>query len=885
MSEDQMIRMVSDLEKIIPVKDCVGIDIPEENEICSLEIGKKSIFLRKEDINNLKRYKAEEYLLTNRSGEEIICGFLDAVVNKEIAPKFAVIVKKWSVLGNILQRYSDLSSRYSVYCVTEDKSICFLIKNKCLSDRLKEDFIKKYQLKGCKLPHRSRKESLEAVSKSIHKKFLKKKFLRNLYSVWKENRGIKNFAKAIWGIIKERTNANKFVVEEVPSDKGLDICIYDTDKECIVKSEGNIVCNTVSVVVCVYNALDDVKELLTSLWNSRSFPYDIILIDDGSEKPTKEYLEYYSKLTGCQLIRHSEPWGYTRSANDGLRRATSDYVVLLNSDTIVTSKWIEKMLEVFWRHPETGMVGPLSNSATYQNVPELHDLKSGGWAKNLLPDGFSVELMNYTLEINSAKAYPVVPALNGFCTMISRKLINEIGILDEKNFPVGYGEEVDYCLRARRAGFTLRVADDTYIFHEKSKSFGNANKKALSKQAVPYLTKKYGDMYTSIGKEFEKNEVLGNVRKHYSANVEKTLSVVEKVMGKKIGFVLLTRGGNGGANSVCQEVIGMRKLGVDAYVINSGNYKNAFSNNYPELQKYTCYYKKGSVEDLYEKTKDFDILIATIFTSVSVIREVMKKNPHLKSAYYIQDYETLFFEKEDIMYKEAYDSYSLIPNNCLFAKTNWLVNMVSDNHGIRVNKVTPSIDIRVYNPYLIKSKIRGEKINVVAMVRPRTPRRNPSGTLNVLGILKKKFEDRINIIIFGCTENELEQYKELCQFEYQNRGVLKKGDVAALMAESDIFIDMSYYQAFGRTGLEGMCYACIPVLPIEGGTDEYAVHNVNSVVIDTKDDNAVAAAVAEIINEPGKIQAMQKEAVLTARRYCVLPASWSELKILNEQCG
>lgn len=884
MSENQMINMILDLEKHIPVKECVGIDLSEENEISRLEIGQKRTFLQKEDVGNLKRYKAEAYLLTNRSGEEIICGFLDAVVKKEIAPKFAVIVKKWSVLGNILYKYSDLSSKYSVYCVEEDKSICFFIRNKCLNDRLETDFIDKYQLKFYKLQYRTWKERLEAVKENIHKKILNKKFLRNLYSVWKENRGIGNFAKAVWSIIKERISANKLDAEEIQGDAGLDICIYDTDKEGIVKSEGNIVCNTVSVVVCIYNALEDVKELLTSLWNSRSFPYEIILIDDGSEKPTKEYLEYYSKLTGCQLIRHSESWGYTKSANDGLRRATSDYVVLLNSDTIVTSKWIEKMLEVFWRHPETGMVGPLSNSATYQNVPELHDMKNGGWAKNLLPEGFNVELMNYTLEMNSAKAYPVVPALNGFCTMISRKLISEIGILDEKNFPIGYGEEVDYCLRARRAGFTLRVADDTYVFHEKSKSFGNANKKALSKQAVPYLKETYGDMYTSIGKEFEKNEILKNVRNHYSNNAEKTLNSVGKVMGKKIGFVLLTRGGNGGANSVCQEVIGMRKLGADAYVINSANYKEAFSNNYPELQKYTCYYKKGSVEDLYEKTKDFDILIATIFTSVSVIRDVMKKNPQIKPAYYIQDYEPLFFEKEDILYKEAYDSYSLIPKNCLFAKTNWLVSTVSDNHGIQVNKVTPSIDIRVYNPYLIKYKSCSDKISVTAMVRPRTPRRNSAGTLNVLGALKKKFKDKIKIVIFGCTENELEPYRKLCGFEYENLGILKKGDVAALMAKSDIFIDMSYYQAFGRTGLEGMCYGCIPVLPMEGGTDEYAIHNVNSLVVDTRDDNAVAAAVTEIMSEPGKIQSMQKEAILTARRYCVLPASWSELEILNEKC-
>ncbi len=880
MEQNEIISMVSEIEKALKIKNCVCIE-GQENEN-NTNSGINRVLLNREDMAALQQNKAEEYLLLNRSGGEIITTFLEAVVSGDISPRVAVIVKKWSVLGDIMHKYQGALKKYAIYRPVEDKSVCILIKKEYNGAICTNDIPGKYNLIQQKLPKR-KKFKLKNIKKIIRDIAIKNRFLRNLYSVWRENQSIKAFVKAIFRIIKERLTSSKAITLEVSQDEGLEMCIYDIDKESIVKPNENVKCNTVTVVVCVYNALDDVKELLTSLWNCRSFPYEIILIDDGSEAPTKEYLEYYAGLTGCQLVRHEQSWGYTKSANDGLRRAKSDYVVLLNSDTIVTSKWIEKMMEVFLRYPKTGIVGPLSNSATYQNVPHLHDFETGNWVKNTLPDGFNVELMNYTLEINSSKEYPIVPVLNGFCTMISRELMDKIGILDEEQFPIGYGEEVDYCLRARQAGYELRVADDTYIFHEKSKSFGTSNKKALSKGAAPYLTQQYGEMYTSIGREFEKNEVLMNIRNNYNTYVNKTINTIGKIKGKKIGFVLLTRGGNGGANSVCQEVIGMRKLGFDAYVVNTSNYMNDFSNNYPELKKYTYYYKKGSTEDLYEKTKDFDVLIATIFTSVAVIRDVMKMNPRIKPAYYIQDYETLFFEKEDIMYKEAYDSYTLISGNCLFAKTDWLVNTVGDNHNVKVNKVTPSIDTRLYNPYVIKEKKSGEKYTIAAMVRPRTPRRNPQGTLNVLRMLKEQFADKVEIVLFGCSDDELTVFKDICNFEYKNLGVLKKGEVADLLARADIFVDMSYYQAFGRTGLEGMCYGCIPVLPMDGGTDEYAINNVNSIVADTTKDDEVVAAVAQIINEDGKIKAMQEQAIATARRYCVLPAAWSELSVLNKQ--
>ncbi len=723
------------------------------------------------------------------------------------------------------------------------------------------------------------------VHGAMKKKARKSRTLRALYDVWRANPHILKLIKALFGILNERLQQNKSkkLLMKAGDVNNLGICIYDTDKENIVHTDKNIVCNSVAVVVCVHNALEDVKECLVSLWNCRSFPYTIIIVDDGSDEATKDYLEQFCNDTNSMLIRHEKAWGYTRSANDGLRHGRDhDYVVLLNSDTILTSGWIEKMLEVFEQYPKTGIVGPLSNSATYQSVPQLRDSKTGEWKKNELLKGFTVELMNHMIETMGECETPVVPSLNGFCTMISKSVIETVGLLDEQQFPVGYGEEVDYCLRARKAGYELRVASNVYIFHEKSKSFGSTNKKKYSQMAEPYLKETYGEMYSEIGTVLQENAALMKIRNTCNKNIYTVLSNVKNVLGKKIGFVLLTRGGNGGANSVCQEVMGMRKLGFDAYVINTLNYYNEFSANYPELKEFTLYYKKGSVDDLKKVTKDFDIIIATIFTSVKVIKQLLSVRPDLASAYYIQDDETMFFEKDDCMYDEAYKSYTLIDKNCLFAKTNWLVEDISSEHNVEVHKVQPSMDTRLYNPYVIKEKKYSGKLTMVAMVRPRTPRRNPEGTMAVLSSLKKKLGDKIEIQVFGCSDEEIKSVKGYEPFEFTNLGVLKKGDVAKALAKADMFLDMSYYQAFGRTGLEGMSYGCIPVLPIAGGTDEYAVDNVNAIVADTKNNSEVAERILDIAASPEKMVSMQKEAIKTARRYNVISASWSELLVLDK---
>jgi GT2 family glycosyltransferase len=72
----------------------------------------------------------------------------------------------------------------------------------------------------------------------------------------------------------------------------------------------------------------------------------------------------------------------------------------------------------------------------------------------------------------SLRLRPLVPTGNGFCMLLFRHVLDKIGAFDIEHFPIGYGEENDFCMRATEAGFVHLVDDATFIFHHHSRSFG-----------------------------------------------------------------------------------------------------------------------------------------------------------------------------------------------------------------------------------------------------------------------------------------------------------------------------------------------------------------------------------------------------------------------------
>ncbi|MEA2019484.1 MAG: glycosyltransferase, partial [Campylobacterota bacterium] len=281
---------------------------------------------------------------------------------------------------------------------------------------------------------------------------------------------------------------------------------------------------SVDIILPVYNALEDVKKCIDSLYDTKTYNFNLIVVDDCSDFETEKYLQEESVNKKYKLISNAENLRFTKSVNNGFKNSKADFVILLNSDTIVTKNWIEKIILCFESNKEFGIVGPLSNAASWQTVP-VRDNPAGGWLVNEIPSGYSVDKIGLLVETVSKRIYPEVPSVNGFCYAIKRDVLNTIGTLDEKYFPTGYGEEDDFSIRARNHGYKIAVVDDTYIFHAKSKSYSHETRIIFSKNGRESLDKKHGkEKIDELVSNWKNEAILPTIAK----NIESYMHISKK---------------------------------------------------------------------------------------------------------------------------------------------------------------------------------------------------------------------------------------------------------------------------------------------------------------------------------------------------------------------
>lgn len=624
--------------------------------------------------------------------------------------------------------------------------------------------------------------------------------------------------------------------------------VNESARKALEKYEHNNIethTKSVDIVICVYNAYEDVKKCIESVIENTTKPYQIIIVDDNSAELTASYLRDVEKENeNIKLIRNdSDLHGYTYAANIGMRNSAADYCIMLNSDTIVSEHWLDNMVACAESDNKIGVVGPLSNTASWQSVPKLTD-DDGDWCHNAIPEDFTVSEVACMIENNSGRIYPRVPLLNGFCLMIKREVIEKIGFFDEENFGRGFAEEDDYNTRAVKAGFDLAIADDTYIFHAQSKSYTDEKRLALCKLSGESLRKKHGQEYIDNCSAFmATNVVLDSIRKRTEVMFEKERirrNCYKNYKGKKILFLLPGSNASGGANVILQEGKSLMDMGIDVTILNLEGNRDEYDKAYGDVDIPVIWIKDYE-EFNYKLAKNYDIVVCTLFRTVEYCK-FLEKYDKPRVMYYIQDYEP-YFIKEEIKdgdydhaeYERAEKSYTLIPGCINVTKTQWNRDEVKKHTGAECFVIGPSLNTDLFMPRLA---IKQPKIVITAMIRPNTKRRGPQMTFDVLRKLALEFGDRVSIRIFGADPgrdlySKIFFAKQKKDFEYTNYGLTSPEMTSELLAESDIFLDLSEFQAMGLTAMEAMACGCATIVPKDGGTDCFAENEKNCLVINT----------------------------------------------------
>jgi len=216
---------------------------------------------------------------------------------------------------------------------------------------------------------------------------------------------------------------------------------------------------TCDIVIPVYNQLEYTRACLESIKKYTYYSYRIIIIDDASNnKETQEYLDDLNRKQEIVLIRNETNLGWLKSANKGLSYAKAEYICLMNNDTLVTEGWLDEMIDIAQREEDIGLVNPC-------------------WEKPK-----RVSLDDYARKMKKFKGqYIETDWVRGFCILIKKKVIEQIGYFDEIYSP-GYFDDHDFSIRAIKAGFRCVRAKASFVWHYRNITFQKSLKKDVFNQ-------------------------------------------------------------------------------------------------------------------------------------------------------------------------------------------------------------------------------------------------------------------------------------------------------------------------------------------------------------------------------------------------------------------
>ena len=194
-----------------------------------------------------------------------------------------------------------------------------------------------------------------------------------------------------------------------------------------------------------------------------TIPYRLIWVDNGSMPENFELIKSYvealtSDKTACvgyEIFRFEENQFYAKGTNKGIELSDSRYVVILSNDVLVTKNWLRKLIEIMDRNPDIGLLSPLTDNIG-SNCPRASTVIS---IQKLLRPDEPYEQIN---KLPSKFAY-CDSNVSMFCAVLRRKMIDEIGMLDERF--TCYGNDDDYNDRVRHAEWKTAVALNCFVYH------------------------------------------------------------------------------------------------------------------------------------------------------------------------------------------------------------------------------------------------------------------------------------------------------------------------------------------------------------------------------------------------------------------------------------
>ncbi len=239
----------------------------------------------------------------------------------------------------------------------------------------------------------------------------------------------------------------------------------------------------VFIIVLHYGDPRETIECLDSLNRLNYDNCEIILIDNGSGRK----FEIRNSKFEIAKIFNPENFGFAGGNNPGIKQAIekgADYILLLNNDTIVEPDFLKKLVEAGEKNEKIGILGPMIYD---YGTGKIHF--AGGRINLLYTKGIHIQDTKHQTQDTDY--------ITGACLLIKRKIVEKIGLMPENYFL--YCEDVDWCLKARKSGFSCQVVPNSKISHKVSKNakiasfsyiyYHTRNGLLLAKRNAPFFVK------------------------------------------------------------------------------------------------------------------------------------------------------------------------------------------------------------------------------------------------------------------------------------------------------------------------------------------------------------------------------------------------------------
>ncbi|HSM98608.1 MAG TPA: glycosyltransferase family 2 protein [Gallionella sp.] len=241
----------------------------------------------------------------------------------------------------------------------------------------------------------------------------------------------------------------------------------------------------ISIIILSFNNYEETTgQCLAALAADPDFKaWEVIVVDNASDANTQQQLTEAKRLyPEVNFVFNSRNVGFAAGNNTGIKLATGDILILLNSDAFPTPGMLARLADHFAHDARLGMVGPVTNAAGNEQCIYTR----AGTMEEKIREGL-LYAANGGHETLSAYR------LDFFCVAIPSHVFKQVGGLDE-DFGRGYYEDLDYSLRVKAAGYRLGVAEDTFVYHRGSSSFGKipGETKALLKRNKRLVIRKHG---------------------------------------------------------------------------------------------------------------------------------------------------------------------------------------------------------------------------------------------------------------------------------------------------------------------------------------------------------------------------------------------------------